>query len=118
MLVTRAALMRQACGRSARTVGPARRAVAAARTEAALQARRRRELVRALDRLRSALVTCEAEFAGMSAPTQAEVVRGYGNDRADRVQTEIRRYEHAAADFLAAMGIRFPLPGEAPRLTG
>jgi hypothetical protein len=105
-LTAKARLMRDACARSIRTVAPTRKAVVAAELAGDQKVKRRRELVTALDSLRRALGRCETEFAAMSKEGQAEQVRGYGNDRAAKVQGELRRYEHAVGGFLQVMGIR------------
>jgi hypothetical protein len=42
----------------------------------------------------------------MSKPGEAETVRGYGNDRAIRVQSAIRKYETTLRSFLGVMGIK------------
>jgi hypothetical protein len=68
-----------------------------------------------MDRLKKALARCEVDFAAMSRDGQGETVRGYGNDRADRIQSALRRYEKALGAFTAVMGIRLPPPGTAPR---
>jgi hypothetical protein len=71
-----------------------------------LKVERRQELVEALDHLTQALGTCETEFAAMSKPGEAERVRGYGNDRATKVQAVMRSYEQVLREFLGTMGIQ------------
>ena len=79
--------------------------------------KRRQDLLGSIERLKDALVRCETEFAAMSRADQAERVRGYGNDRATRVQTAIRGYELVLRDFLGLMGIRVQPLGVGSRPT-
>ena len=116
-LVSRARMMYQACARSGRTVPPTRRVVQGFTLNDPAKAKRRQELLGSMDQLKEALVRCETEFAAMSQPDQGERVRGYGNDRATRVQTAIRGYEMTLRDFLAVLGIRVQPLGAAPRPT-
>jgi hypothetical protein len=106
-LVSRARAMRDACARSLRTVPPTRAALQAAHLTHPKRLQLRGELVVALDSLKGVLRYCDTEFSAMSKPGQAEVVRGYGNDRAGRVQAGLRSYERALRGFLQGMGIRF-----------
>ena len=105
-LLSRARVMREACARSVRMVPPTRRMLLDAKLSDRRRLKQRSELVGAMDHLSGALARCELDFAGMSRPGQAETVRGYGNDRAIRVQSALRKYEHALRGFLGAMGIR------------
>lgn len=105
-LLSRARVMTDACARSRRTIPPTKEAVLAADGSNELRRQRQRELVQALERLAAALSRCEVDFGAMSKPGQGERVRGYGNDRAARVQTAIRQYERLAGAFLAAHGIK------------
>lgn len=105
-LSSRARVMTDACARSGRNVLPARRAVLAADTSSSSRLRSRTQLIRALDELRVVLSRCEADFAALSRLGQEEKVRGYGNDRAVRVQGALRRYERVLAGFFSAMGIK------------
>jgi hypothetical protein len=107
-LVSRARVMQQACARSLRAVPPTRKAVLNAPLSNARQNKERTNLVAAINHLNSALGRCESEFATMSRPDQGETVRGYANDRAVRLQAELRRYESALRGFLGIMGIKFP----------
>jgi len=116
-LVSRARMMYQACARSGRTVPPTRRAIEGFKLTDPAKARRRQEVLSSMDRLKETLVRCETEFAAMSQPDQGERVRGYGNDRAIRVQTAIRGYEATLRDFLGVMGIRVQPLGAGPRPT-
>ena len=114
-LLSRARVMREACARSVRTVPPTRKAVLEAKLLDPRRVQHRSELVGAIDRLSASLAKCEQEFAAMSRPGQAESVRGYGNDRAVRVQSALRRYENALRGFLGSMGIRVTPMGGNPR---
>jgi hypothetical protein len=114
-LVSRARVMSDACARSARTVPPTRQAVIAADASNDARVKRQRELVQALAQLHDALARCQSSFGAMSKPGQGEQVRGYGNDRAVRVQAALRKYERVAGDFLAAMGIKVTPRGDSPR---
>jgi hypothetical protein len=114
-LLSRARVMHEACVRSVRTVPPTRRAVLDAKLSEARRVQLRSELVRAMDQLSAALARCELDFAAMSKPGQAETVRGYGNDRAIRVQTAMRKYENTLRTFLGAMGIKVVPLGANPR---
>jgi hypothetical protein len=105
-LVSRARVMSDACARSVRNTPPARRSVLAADANNKARLQRQQELLQALDRLRGVLTKCEAEFRGFSRPGQGETVRGYGNDRAGKVQTAVREYETVLSRFLHAMGIK------------
>ena len=105
-LVARARLMRDACASSLRTVAPTRKVVGSAELTEQKRLVRQRELVTALDTLKTALSLCQTEFAAMSRPDQGERVRDYGNDRAARVQRALRRYERTLQGFLQVMGIR------------
>jgi hypothetical protein len=114
-LLSRARVMHDACGRSARTVPYAREAVLAAKLSDPTREKRRSELLGELDRLKSVLGRCEADFAALSRPDQAEAVRGYANHRAVQVQAALRKYEHSLRDFFGVMGIRVFPPGANPR---
>lgn len=118
-LTSRARVMRDACARSVQNAAPARKAITTAPAPDDGQLRRRREMVQALDQLRGVLIRCETDFGEFSQPGQGETVRGYGNDRAVRVQSALRRYERAMGRFLASMGIKVtPIGAEARRLAG
>ena len=71
-----------------------------------------------MDHLSGALARCETDFAAMSRPGQGEPVRGYGNDRAIRVQAAIRKYEDAFREFFGAWGSRSPPRRQTPPLAG
>jgi hypothetical protein len=116
-LVSRARTMYLACARSGRTVPPTRKAVQSFGLTDSAKVKRRQDLLGAMDQLKGALVRCETEFAAMSQPDQGERVRGYGNDRAIRAQTVIRKYELVLRDFLATMGIRVQPLGSGSRPT-
>jgi hypothetical protein len=118
-LLARARYMSQACARSSKTVAPARSVVRAADVSAGLRLQHQRNLLLALDSLKLALGACEKEFAAMSRPGQAETVRGYGNDRAQRVQTGLRSYERILRGFLRVMEIPDVPPGiTSPSVSG
>jgi hypothetical protein len=118
-LLSRARVMHDACARSVRAVAPTRKAVAAAALTEAERVKRRRELVNALDQLKNALTRCQADFAAMSRPGQGEMVRGYANDRAVRVQSALRKYEQTLHGFLGVMGIRaMPFGADARSVAG
>jgi hypothetical protein len=111
-LLSRARVMREACAGSARTVPPTRKVVLNTKLTERRRVQHRSELLRAMDSLTGVLTRCELDFAAMSRPGQAETVRNYGNDRAIRVQSALRKYETAIRGFLGAMGIRItPLVG-------
>ena len=116
-LVSRARTMYQACARSGRTVPSTRKAVLSFGLTDSAKVKRRQNLLGAMDQLKDALVRCETEFAAMSQPDQGERVRGYGNDRAIRVQSAIRSYELVLRDFLGTMGIRVQPLGVGSRPT-
>jgi hypothetical protein len=105
-LVSRARVMREACAGSMRNLPPTRQAVLAADASQGQRLRRRGEMVGALDQLRKALAQCESDFAVMSRTGEGERVRGYGNDRAVRVQAALRKYEGVLAAFFSAMNIK------------
>jgi hypothetical protein len=105
-LLSRARVMRDACARSIRTIPSTQDALLQTSPSDPQRLKRRKELVRALDRLKDALSHCEAEFAAMSQPGQAERVRDYANDRAVRVQGVLRKYDQTLRDFFDVMGIR------------
>jgi hypothetical protein len=116
-LLSRARVMQDACARSGRNIPPTRQAVATAKVSTEPRVKRQRELIHALDQLRSALVQCESEFGAMGKPGQGEQVRGYGNNRAAPVQIALRKYAQVAGEFLAAMGIKVtPLGAEGRQL--
>jgi hypothetical protein len=118
-LLSRARMMRDACARSGRTVPSTRSVVLATEVSGDKKTKQRRELVSAMDSLRHVLAQCETEFNAMSQPGQGERVRGYGNDRAGRVQAGLRRYEHALGSFLQSLGIQLsPLGAAAPHPAG
>jgi hypothetical protein len=118
-LLSRARVMHEACARSLRTVPSARRLVVTVDASSKLRMKRRRELLRAMDQLRDALVRCESEFGAMSKPGQGEQVRGYGNDRAVRLTAALRKYEGVVGGFLSAMGIKVnPRGAGSPTLAG
>ena len=114
-LLSRARVMREACARSVRTVAPTRRAVLDTKLLEPRRLKYRSELVGAMDHLRGVLARCELDFAAMSRPGQAETVRGYGNDRAVRVQSALRQYETALRGFLGTMRIKLTPLGANPR---
>jgi hypothetical protein len=105
-LISRARVMREACARSVRNVPPTRQAVLAADAAGKQRQRRQGELVGALDQLQKALAQCESDFAVMSRRGEGERVRGYGNDRAARVQDALRKYEQVLGTFFSAMNIK------------
>jgi hypothetical protein len=114
-LLSRARVMHDACSRSLRTLPPTREAVLAASLSDPLRLQRRRELVRALDRLRGVLSRCEGDFAAMSRPGEAETVRGYSYARSGVVQGALRRYEETLREFFAALDIPVSPAGSNPR---
>jgi hypothetical protein len=116
-LTSRAAVMRDACARSVRNVAPARKAVLAAKAPDERRLRKREEMVQALDLLRTVLTRCETDFRDLSRPGQGEKVRGYGNDRAVRVRSALRKYERVLGSFFSVMGIKvspFGIEGRPP----
>jgi len=118
-LLSRARVMHEACARSVRNLPPSRQAVLAADASDGRRLRRRNEMVGALDQLQKALSRCESDFGVMSRPGQEERVRGYGNDRAVRVQAALRRYERVLGTFFNAMDIKVsPLGVEARPVAG
>jgi hypothetical protein len=114
-LISRANVMHEACARSVRNVPPTRRAVLAANASDERRLQHRGEMVGALDQLQKALTRCKLDFAAMSRPGEGERVRGYGNDRAVRVQAAMRKYERVLGTFLRAMNIQVPPLGTRPR---
>jgi hypothetical protein len=106
VLRSRARVMTEACRRSVRNVPLARRAVQVSSASNDARRETRRALLGALDRLNRVLTRCQTEFGGLSQPGQGEEVRGYGNDRAIRIQSGLREYERVLARYLNAMGIR------------
>jgi hypothetical protein len=116
-LLSRARVMHDACARSVRTLPPTREALLAAKLSEPARLKRRRELTQALDRLRVVLSRCEADFAAMSRPGEAETVRGYSYARSEVVQSAIRRYEENLREFFAALGIYVSPAGSTPRAT-
>jgi hypothetical protein len=117
-LLSRARVMHQACARSKRTVPPVRQAVLAPKLSEA-RSKQRQELVSAMNHLGKALDRCKQEFAAMSQPGEAETVRGYGNDRAIRVQKAMRKYETTLRSFFSVMGIKvMPLGAYPPEAAG
>jgi hypothetical protein len=114
-LLSRARVMHAACAHSKQTVPPTRGTVLDAQLSDPRRLKQRKELVEAMDQLSQALTRCELDFAAMSRPGEGETVRGYGNDRAIRVQSAIRKYEIAFRNFLGVMGIKIVPPGANPR---
>ena len=106
VLRSRARVMTDACTRSARSVPGARRAVQASQASNDARRQTRGELLAALDRLNKVLTRCKTEFSAFSQPGKGEEVRGYGNDRAIRIQSALREYERFLSRYLNAMGIR------------
>lgn len=118
-LVSRAKVMRDACARSIRTIPSTRQAVLDAQLASRDKIRGREHLVVALDTLQGALRWCETEFDGMSKLEQAERIRDYGNDRAVKVLSAIRRYEQRMRNFMGLMGIPVtPLGATSSALSG
>ena len=118
-LLSRARVMHEACARSVRNLPPTRQAVLAADASDELRLRRQGEMVGALDQLQKTLARCEADFGVMSQPGGGERVRGYGNDRAVRVQAAVRRYQRVLGTFFSAMNIKVsPLDVEARPAAG
>lgn len=119
LLLSRARVMHEACARSGRNLPPTRQAVLAADASDEQRLRRRGEMVSALDQLQKALARCESDFGVMSRAGEAERVRGYGNDRAVRIQAAVRRYEQVLGTFFGAMKIKVsPLGVEARPVAG
>ena len=114
VLRSRARVMTEACTRSARNVPLARKAVEASEASNEARRRTRKELLGALDRLTTVLTRCKTQFDAMSQPGKGEEVRGYGNDRAIRIQAGLREYDRVLARYLSAMGIKTPVPGSRP----
>jgi hypothetical protein len=114
-LVSRARVMHEACAHSKNAVPPTRGTVLDAQLSDPRRLTQRKELVQAMDQLSQALRRCELDFAAMSRPGEGETVRGYGNDRAIRVQAAIRKYEIAFRSFMGVMGIKIVPPGATPR---
>jgi hypothetical protein len=114
-LLSRARVMHEACARSLRTVAPTRKTVMDASLSDPRRAMHRTELLGAMDHLKGALARCELDFAAMSRPDQGETVRGYGNDRAAKVQAAMRKYEGVLRSFLGVMGIKVMPLGANPR---
>ncbi len=118
-LISRARVMRDACAQSSRGVAPARKAVLALQPSEDRRAGLRKEMVKALDQLHGTLSRCETDFEALSRPGQGEQVRGYGNDRAIRVLSALRKYEQTLAAFFSGMGIKVtPLGTGAHPLAG
>ena len=118
-LLSRARVMQAACAGSVRTVGPTKRAVREMTLSERQRVKLRGQLLGAMDELGRTLAHCETEFASMSQPGRAETVRGYGNDRAVRVQAAIRKYEQVMLEFLGVMRIRAtPLGANPHELAG
>jgi hypothetical protein len=115
VLRSRARVMTEACTRSVRNVPLARRSVQVSGASNDARRQTRRELLVALDRLKLVLSRCQTEFDGLSQPGQGERVRGYGNDRAIRIQSGLRDYERVLARYLNAMGIRIHPAGSRSR---
>jgi hypothetical protein len=105
-LLFRARMVLEACNRSASIVPSTRARVVATKLSEPQRVHHRTNLLSALDQLKTDLGRCESEFAKMSQAGQSETVRGYGNDRAVRVQGALRRYERTLREFYGAMGIR------------
>jgi hypothetical protein len=106
-LLSRARVMEQACARSVRTIPMTRTVLLDAQLTQPRRVAGRRELLGSMDQLKGTLIHCQQEFAKMSAPGQAETVRGYANDRAARVQSSLRKYEASLRNFFGVMGIKF-----------
>jgi hypothetical protein len=118
-LLFRARMMREACSRSAGIVPSTRARVLATNVAEPQRVHHRSNLLSALDQLKVDLGRCESEFAKMSQEGQSETVRGYGNDRAVRVQGALRRYERTLHEFYGVMGIRVvPAGAEARQASG
>ena len=118
-LLSRARVMEEACARSVRTLPPTRRALLEKQLVEPRRVAARRDLLTAMDHLGTVLSRCQRTFAAMSRAGQGETVRGYGNDRAVRVQSSLRMYEGALRSFLGVMGIKLtPLGGTAPGAAG
>lgn len=113
-LVSRARVMHLACSHSKQVVPPTRHSVLDAQLAEPSRVRYRAALIQEMDRLSKALSRCELDFAAMSKPGEGETVRGYGNDRATKVQAALRRYEVALRSFLGVMGIKVMPIGSTP----
>ena len=114
VLRSKARVMTEACTRSARNVPLARKAVQASEASNDARRRTRGELLGAFDRLTTVLTRCKTEFDAMTQSGKAEEVRGYGNNRAIRIQSGLREYDRVVARYLRAMGITMPVPGSRP----
>jgi hypothetical protein len=106
-LLSRARVMEQACDRSLRTLPATRKVLLDTQLSEPRRVAGRRNLLGAMAHLGEALSRCQQQFTRMSQPDQAEIVRGYGNDRATRVRAVLRQYEAALRSFFGVMGIRF-----------
>lgn len=104
-LASHARAVANACARSARTVVPTRKAVAAADADGSARINTRTAVLRALDSLAAEMTKCSDEFGAMALPGKGEEVRGYGNRRAEPILKALYDYDAAATRFFKAWGM-------------
>jgi hypothetical protein len=104
-LTSRARQIANACARSARTVAPTRKAVAAADADGPARISSRAAVLRALDSLAVEMTKCSDEFRAMALPDKGEEVRGYGNRRAEPILRALYAYDATATRFFKVWGM-------------
>ena len=100
----RARSIADACAGAERSVPAARKAVEETRADTRFERDQRVALLKSLDDLAGTLGGCRSDFVAMGNKG-GEQVRGYGNRRAESLQTELRKYDRAVAGFFATYKI-------------
>jgi hypothetical protein len=104
-LTSHARQIANACARSARTLVPTRKAVAAAEADSPARISTRAAMLRALDSLEVEMTKCRDEFGAMAMPGKGEEVRGYGNRRAEPILRALYAYDATATRFFKVWGM-------------
>ena len=104
-LTWRAREIANACARSVRTMAPTRKALEAADAGDRARMNTRAAVLRALDSLSVEMTKCSDEFGAMALPGKGEVVRGYGNRRAEPILKALYDYDATATRFFKAWGM-------------
>jgi hypothetical protein len=100
----RARSIADACAGAERTVPGARKAVEETRADTRFERDQRAALLRSLDDLAGTLGGCRSDFVALGSKG-GEQVRGYGNRRAESLQSELRKYDRTVAGFFATYKI-------------
>ncbi len=105
LLYSRGKTIKNACIRSLRNVGPARRVVKADDWGDEYRTMRQNELLQAMDSIERSLNACEATWDELATPENAERIRTEGPREAESITGDIRLYGGVVAGYYKALGI-------------